>query len=275
MSQNLLKTIGIIACGGKLPEEIASIYTGNGGKCFIALIENNADPELLFKYSGKNFTLGQVGAMIDYFKSENIEDIIMIGAITRPDFLSLKVDLIGSKLVANILKNKFLGDDNLLKTVSNFLEKQGFEIISPKEILPLADYSSNYKTKKSLSKQDQIDIEIGAKVLQSLGDVDVGQSVIVSDGYVLGIEAAEGTDNLIRRCDLLRKNKNGGVLIKSSKVSQDKRLDIPTIGPETIFCLAKHNFHGVAIEKDMVIVVSPKETWELADKYDLFIHFIK
>jgi hypothetical protein len=274
MTDKNLPIIGIIAGGGDLPALIASIYKKQGGQCFIALIENEGDQKLLADYAGKKFAIGQVGAVIEYFKKTEVKEIIIIGKISRPDLGSLKVDLAGSKLVANILKNKFLGDDNALKTVSALFESQGFKVISPKAILQLADYQVNNSTKKSPSGQDQVDIELGRKALTALGELDVGQSVIMEGGYTLGIEAAEGTDNLIKRCGLLRKKGQGGVLVKMSKLNQDTRLDIPTIGPETISCLAKHNFNGVAIEKDAVIVVNPAETWGLADEYGLFISFI-
>lgn len=274
MNNEKLPIIGIIAGGGNLPALIASIYKKQGGQCFIALIENEGDPELLTDHPGKKFAIGQVGAVTQYFKAEGVREIIIIGKISRPDFGSLKVDLTGSKLVASILKNKFLGDDNALKTVSAFLESESFKVISPKDILQLAYYQSKNSTKNFPSEQDKIDIELGKKILTTLGELDVGQSVIVSSGYTLGIEAAEGTDNLIKRCAPLRKKERGGVLVKMSKLNQDKRLDIPTIGPETISCLAKHNFNGVAIEKDAVIVVNPSETWALADEYGVFITFI-
>lgn len=269
-----LPIIGIIAGGGSLPALVASIYKKQGGQSFIALIENEGDEELLTCYQGKKFAIGQVGSVIEYFKENRVNEIIIIGKISRPEFSAIKVDLTGSKLVANILKNKFLGDDNALKTVSAFLEAEGFKVISPKSILREADYLTDNSTKKSPSKQDKIDIELGKKVLTALGELDVGQSIIIADGYTLGIEAAEGTDNLIRRSELLRKKERGGVLVKMSKLNQDKRLDIPTIGPETIFCLAKHNFNGVAIEKEGVIVVNSAETWALADKYEIFIKLL-
>ena len=179
----------------------------------------------------------------------------------------------GSFLIAKILKEKFLGDNTALKIISNFIESKSFKVVSPKKLLELSNYDGFHKTSSTPSKQDKIDTELGIKTLKTLSNLDIGQSVIVSDGYVLGIEAAEGTDNLIRRCEVLRKTANGGVLVKMAKSSQDMRLDLPTIGPDTIFYLAKHGYNGLAVEKSGVIIVKPIEVINLLNKSDLFISY--
>jgi len=268
------KKLGIIAGKGLLPSEIAKLHLKNGGSVCIAAIDRDTDISLIANYPYKHFSLGLAGALLEYFTENQVKDIIMIGGVSRPDLKSLKVDIIGSVLMSKILKEKFLGDDNILRVVADFIESKGFRIRSPKNLLKFDLYENTYITKTFPSKQDKRDIDVGLKLLRNLGDLDVGQSAIVYDGYVLGIEAAEGTDNLIRRCELLRKDNKGGVLIKMSKSSQDMRLDVPTIGPDTIFYLAKHGYNGVGIEKAGVIIVKPEETIELLNKNKLFISYL-
>jgi len=269
-----LPNLGIIAGGGLLPSEIARLQRNIGGKVFIAALEGEAEISSIAIYSYKQFPIGSVGELLKYFTENNVEEIIIIGGIKRPDLKSIKVDVIGSLLIVKILKEKFLGDDNILKIISNFIESKGFKVISPKKLLELNNFDAFHETKSKPSKQDQIDIELGIKTLNALGDFDIGQSVIVSDGYVLGIEAAEGTDNLIQRCALLRRNKKAGVLIKMAKSSQDMRLDIPTIGPDTISYLAIHGYNGLAIEKTKLLIVKPAETIKLLNKSNLFITLV-
>ncbi len=271
---NTPPNLGIIAGGGLLPSEIASLHQKLGGKVFIAALEGEADISSITSYTYKQFPVGSVGALLEYFIENNVKDVIIIGAITRPDLKSIKVDVSGSFLIAKILKEKFLGDDTTLKIISNFIESKGFKVISPTKLLELSNYDGFHKTNATPSKQDKIDTELGIKTLKSLSNLDIGQSVIVSDGYVLGIEAAEGTDNLIRRCESLRKNNKGGVLVKMAKLGQDMRLDLPTIGPDTIFYLAKHGYNGLAMEKASVIIVKPTETIDLVNKSGLFISYI-
>lgn len=266
--------LGIIAGGGQLPLEIAKIYSRNGGKCVIAALEPENHFSLSDIYECRHFHIGQAGEIIKYFHEQHVQDIILVGNVERPELKTLKVDFKGSKLIARIMKNKIIGDDNALKTVCAFLEEQGFKVISPVEILKLTDYDSALVAVNCPNSRDERDIEVGAEILTSMGNLDVGQSVIVHEGYVLGIEAAEGTDNLIRRCEILRKTRKGGVLIKMSKQAQDMRLDVPTIGPDTIFFLAKHGFNGVAIERKKVIIVNPEETKKLASESNIFISLI-
>lgn len=265
----MISKLGIIAGSGDLPSEIARLQQESGGEVVIAAI----DPKNPFaNFEHKYFALGSAGAILDYFKENYVEEIIIIGGVQRPDLKSLKVDLSGGVLISKILKQKILGDDNVLKIVADYIESKGFKVISPEKVLKRkGGYGEIIASQKSPASGDKSDIEIGREVVKSLGKLDVGQSVIVSNGYVVGIEAAEGTDNLIDRCALLRKEKKGGVLVKMSKSSQDMRLDVPVIGPDTIEKLARNGFSGVAIEKDGVIIISPEKTKRLLDEHELFL----
>ena len=262
--------LGIIAGGGDLPNEIANIYVANGGGCFVASIDQDRGYNSVpYKF----FTIGCVGSILEYFEENKVKNIIIVGGVQRPDLKSLKVDWGGASLIADITRQKILGDDNVLTIVMNHIKKRGFSVISPLDVLEM-NSKSFISTKKKPSKTDSSDIEFGSSILKNLGELDVGQSVVICDGYTLGIEAAEGTDNLISRCGLLRKNAKGGVLVKMSKSGQDMRLDVPVIGPDTILSLAKSGFNGVAIEKSGVIIIKPKEVLRLLDENDLFIKYI-
>lgn len=267
----MLSNLGIIAGSGDLPIEIARLQKESGGKCVVAVL----DPKNSFEgFEHKHFALGAVGGVLDYFKENSVEEIIIVGGVNRPDFKFLKVDFSGSVLVAKILKQKFLGDDNVIKIVANYIESKGFKVISPKKILKTSKNFEIISSKKKPSSVDGKDIEMGKQILKSLGSLDVGQSVIVCNGYVVGIEAAEGTDNLIDRCSVLRKQNKGGVLVKMSKSSQDMRFDIPVIGPGTVARLVKNEFSGVAVEKEGVIIINPVTTKRLLDENKMFLFFI-
>ncbi len=264
----MLDKLGIIAGNGILPVEIANIYKKQGGECFFAAIKGEADLKLIKDYPHQSFTTGQAGGILKYFTEHDVKKIILIGGINRPNFSNIKVDLKGSILLAKILKHGFLGDDNILRIIAEFIESYGFQVISPQEIIKHNNYELN--SVENLSNQDSTDITIGKATLIQLGGEDVGQAIIVCNGHILGIEAAEGTDNLIKRCALLRKCESGGVLVKTIKLLQDRRLDLPTIGPDTITNLNSYCFNGVAIDS-RVLIAAPHETIALANKYKLFI----
>ncbi|MCC8369634.1 MAG: LpxI family protein [Rickettsia endosymbiont of Oxypoda opaca] len=267
----MLTKIGIIAGKGALPYLTANNYTKQGGKCYIAAIKGEADTDLIKDFEYKVFKIGMVGEVIHYFKKHNVQNLIFIGGVNRPNFSNLAVDRIGGLLLFRIIGQKILGDDKVLRIIANFFEGYGFKVISNNDIYKNQKYYVYNTTNTLPSDSDERDIELGIKLLNHLSKLDVGQSVIIEDKYVLGIEAAEGTDNLIIRCASLRKKPKGGVLVKIPKLGQDIRLDIPAIGPDTILNLAKYNYNGIAIKANDVIIVEQELTVKLANERKIFM----
>ena len=110
---------------------------------------------------------------------------------------------------------------------------------------------------------------------QALGRLDIGQSAIVEDGIVLGLEAAEGTDKLIKRCKSYKKKPKGGVLVKTCKPQQDKDLDLPTIGPDTVELCAEAGLNGIALHAHHSLLLDIEKVKDLANKHKLFVSGIE
>lgn len=265
--------VGMIAGNGMAPAEIAKICIDNNIKLCVAAIEGQAELKLIDHVPHKLFPIGDVGAVIKYFQEFGVNKIVFIGGVKRVELRSIRADLVGMKLMAKILSNKFLGDDKLLRVIADFFENQGFEVISAAQLMQLNIITQPIiaKTKIQPNAQDLADIQLGMKVLDAMGSLDIGQAVIVEDGYILGVEAAEGTDALIERCAALRKKKSGGVLVKTAKLAQDLRLDLPTIGPQTLRHLANFKYRGLAIPPQHILIIESKTVMELANELNLFI----
>ena len=92
-------------------------------------------------------------------------------------------------------------------------------------------------------------------IFKSFGEIDVGQSMIIQNQIVLGLEAAEGTDNLMIRCKDYKKSGDKGILVKFSKYNQSNILDIPTIGTKTLELLIENDYEGVFIEKQNCLII--------------------
>lgn len=265
----MLPKLGIIAGDGSLPQQIRLQYEALGGEVFTAYI---GAKQLKVVNNTKQFSIGHAGHIIKYFQDHAIKEVVLVGNVNRPNFSLLKLDITGSILLSKITKNKLIGDDNILRVISNFLEEQGFKVIAPNSVL------EEDKVIISTAKPNQRNIDdilIGQEVLKSLGSFDIGQSLIIHDGYVLGIEAAEGTDNLIKRCTSLRKDNKGGILIKILKTDQDARLDTPVIGPKTIINLKENGYLGLAIEKNKILIAEYEEVKRLTNEANLFIHYLE
>jgi DUF1009 family protein len=115
------------------------------------------------------------------------------------------------------------------------------------------------------------DIERGLRIARAIGALDIGQAVVVQQGLVLGVEAIEGTDALLRRCRELRRDGPGGVLVKTEKPGQEKRADRPTIGPRTVSLAAESGLRGIAAEAGATLLIDRDEVIRLANQAGLFV----
>ncbi len=265
--------LGIIAGGGDLPLEIIKTVKKDGIIPFVITLKSYADSNLYKNEKLAELSLGQVGMAIEYFEKNHVTHICFAGSVKRPNLFSVTPDFQGAILLSKILACKILGDDNLLKLVINFFENKGFKIISANELLGKEINKTGVISETSPTKDNLNDIKIGINALEKLDELDVGQAVIVSNGRILSIEGAEGTDQLIKRTKDYTQNQDA-VLVKLPKKSQDKRIDMPTIGPVTIQELVKAGIKGIAISPE-VIILSQKETIAKANSKAIYIYVIK
>jgi DUF1009 family protein len=274
MTKHNLKSekIAVIAGSGKLPQLIINELIKQKISFIILAIHENADEELLRSHKHYLITPGKVKPILKTMSDEKITSVVFAGDIKRPGLLSLKVDSIGLSVMARITASKIHGDNSALSIIAKFLEEHGLKVISPNSILPSLLTPAGILGKIKPDQDDLKDIEIGKIVLAKLSDMDIGQATIVENSYVLGIEASEGTDSLIKRCaDLKRETMRKGVLVKMKKTMQDKRLDLPTIGTNTIDYVYKANLRGIAVNTNGSIIISLPEVITLADKYGIFV----
>ncbi len=262
--------IGIIAGGGSLPEKLLHACDQKGITAFIIGLEGQTDPALV---QGRNHMwtrLGAAGQIINTLKSHKINDLVLIGSIHRPSLSELRPDLKTAEFFTKIAL-KALGDNDLFSIIRRMLEEEGFNIHGihkfADDLLAPVGLIGKYKPKKA----DWIDIDRGLQISQELGAQDVGQSVIVQEGIVLGVEAAEGTDELIKRCRFLKRKGRKGVLVKTCKPQQDHDFDLPTIGPETIKNAADSDLAGVVIHAGLSLLIEPQKVAEIADSYKMFV----
>ena len=115
----------------------------------------------------------------------------------------------------------------------------------------------------------------GLEIFKSIGVIDLSQSIIIQNNLVLGIEAIEGTDELIKRCYKYKKKGDKGILIKLSKYKQDTRFDIPVIGLKTVKHIKKFDYDGIFLEKDNCIILEKEKVVNFCNKNEIFIAGIK
>lgn len=263
--------IGIIAGSGSLPKILTEVCIKQKKDIFVIYIGGDKSPKYLEKIDHKVLSISSVGKAIKLFKKNNIEKIVLAGGIKRPSFKKLWPDGAGIKLLAQISRSKLKGDDAILSIVINFFEESGFKVIGADEIAQDIVSSLGVMGAIKPSDKDYIDIELGKRIAKAIGSFDIGQSVIVRDGVVLGVEAVEGTDGLLKRCVSGYEKEHSGVLVKAKKPNQDRRVDLPTIGTETVVNAHKAELAGVAIESGAALIVDKEEMLKKADTLGLFV----
>jgi hypothetical protein len=196
---------------------------------------------------------------------------VLIGPVRRPSLLDLRPDQQGARLLARIGRAAFAGDDGLLAAVIKVLGAEGFRVIGAQEVMREALAPAGILGRAVPDAQAMVDIMRGVTVTQALGAVDVGQGCVVQQGIVLAVEAAEGTDAMLARCASLARPGPGGVLVKLVKPTQDRRVDLPTIGPGTVQGAAAAGLRGLAFEAFGAILAERQASIDAADEAGLFL----
>lgn len=269
--------LGIVAGNGNLPISIIRECENNKIKPFIIILKDFAKESDYKNFTHKTLSLGDVGKAISFFKKNKIKHIVFAGGVKKPDLKTIWPDLKGFFLLLKLLKCKIFGDDTILQTTIKFLEKEGFEILPVDKIVKDIKISQGIAGTVDLPNNDYLnDIELGIKVLKQIGDLDIGQSVIIQNGMVIGIECIEGTEKLIERCGKLKYTTGRKpILVKIKKSKQTRKIDLPAIGEDTIIQVKQAGFAGIAIDSENGLVINRESTISLANKNKIFIYGTK
>jgi len=213
--------------------------------------------------------LGAAGTALDLLRGNGVTELVLAGGIRRPSLSSLRPDWRAAKFFARV-GYRALGDNGLLSAVVNEIEAEGFRVIGADQLLEAAMPEGPLG---AVTPDDDAacDIAHGARIARAIGALDIGQAVVVQQGLVLGVEAIEGTDALLRRCAGLRREGPGGVLVKLEKPGQERRADRPTVGPDTVKAASAAGLRGIAAEAGATLLLDRARVIEIADAAGLFV----
>ena len=264
-------TLGILAGGGPFPGRVAAAAQAVGRKVFMVALEGYAEPAVVAAYPHASARLGAAGRILSLLRRQGCRDLVLVGPVRRPSILDLRPDAEGARLLARIGRAAFSGDDGLLAAVVRVLGEEGFHIVGAHEVLTDALGPRGVLGSVAADAQALADIARGVAVTRALGAVDVGQGCVVQQGIVLCVEAIEGTDAMLSRAAGLARPGPGGVLVKLVKPGQDRRADLPTIGPATLRAAAAAGLRGVAFEAGGTLLTDREATCDAADRAGLFL----
>jgi UDP-2,3-diacylglucosamine hydrolase len=264
----MARRLGILAGRGRLPAQVVAAALAQGADVFVVAFAGETDPDLVRELPHRWVALGAVGRTLDALRAAQVEDVVLIGPVRRPALTSL--DRRGMQLLARLgLRRQ--GDDQLLRLIVEELEREGFRVIGADTLIEHALAPEGPLTALVPDSDALRDIALGVEVVRRLGDLDIGQAAVVQQGLVLAVEAAEGTDALIARSAALQRAGRGGVLVKLKKPGQERRADLPTIGPTTVRLAADAGIAGIAVQAGHCLVVERAEAIALADRARLFV----
>ena len=257
--------LAILSGAGQLPVMIKQAHPDAHVVGFEGMPTELADVAQLHRFE-------RLGGLFSDLRDRDVTHIVMAGAMSRPDFAPDLLDEFTKSALPDLMAAMAHGDDHLLRHLIALIEGQGFSVIGAHSLLPLTQPPG------VLAGQVPADVERDVaradQVLKTLSPLDVGQGVVVENGLVLGIETLHGTDALLSFVAATAPNLRGpigGVFVKRPKEGQDLRVDMPTIGPNTIDMVAKAGLSGIVISPDACVVVDVHQTIERANNHGIFI----
>ena len=265
------KKLAIFAGGGSLPVRIAEATEARGRSVHVIRLAGFAEDRMR-QYPGDDCAIGEIGKIASTINSNACDAAVFAGLVRRPDFSSLKVDLAGAKLLPKLIAAAAQGDGALLNVLVERVEAEGVKVVGVDDVLEGIAAPSGPLGRCAPSDMDLDDMRKAASVVAALGPFDVGQGAVVSRGLVLAIEAAEGTDAMLARCAVLPDAIRGGVLVKRPKPGQERRIDLPVIGPETARRAQEAGLAGIAVEANGALILDRAELIERADDAKLFVY---
>lgn len=262
--------LAIFAGSGDLPGRIVSTCRDVGRDVFVVAFDGITEADAIGDAPHAWVRLGAIDKTISLMHEAGCEDVVLAGPVDRISLSSLGIDRRGLKVLMRHGLGA-MGDNKLLSLIVAELEGENFRVVGIDEIL--SDILAPTGPIGTLVPDDeaQADIDAGVAVALALGALDVGQAVVVQQGVVLGVEAAEGTDALLARCAALRYDGRGGVMVKLKKPGQERRADLPAVGLLTIKAAQDAGLVGIAVEAGGSIVVDRVDVGRAADAAGLFI----
>src|SRR5262252_3045012 len=269
--------LAIICGGGSFPGAVADAVAARGRRPVMFGIKGWADPAVIGRHVHHWIALGQAGRFFRLARAENCREVLFIGTVLRPPLTALRLDWHTIKLMPRVIRFFRGGDDTLLSGVAGVVESGGLRVVGVKDVAPELFVPDGVLGRHQPSPRDYGDIDRALKLIATLGPFDVGQAAVVANGHVIAVEAAEGTDQMLARIVELRRlgrvtaPAGAGVLVKAPKPGQDRRFDLPSIGPRTIVLAAEAGLAGLAVTTGSTMIAQAQETIASADREKIFV----
>jgi DUF1009 family protein len=268
----LSSPIGIVAGNGRFPIEIAENARARGLSVISVAIKDEADPRIEALSERCTWVrLGQLGKLVKSLAKAGVRQVAFAGGVKRVNFVTgFSMDWRAIKMLSKL---KSFNDDSILRGIIGEIESSGMQVIAASALLDKSVPKPGIITQRHLTQSERDDARIGWQAARAIGNLDIGQSVIVRNKTVIAVEAVEGTDATIMRAGDVRGD--GGVLVKLAKSIQDLRIDLPAVGVRTIELMNQNRLTALVIEAGRSIMLEPQEVLQKAQSCDIAIYAVE
>lgn len=264
--------LGLLAGVGTLPFEFVQMAKKQGHEIVCIAVVPDVDTRLR-SYSDKYFEINvfKLNKILKTLCEANVKEVTMLGKVTKEYLYKRKLvipDLRTVKLLNKLRKLDFK-DDTIMLALVDELEGSGLKVMDQTKYLKPLMPPPQIFTHAMPSEEQMDDIAFGFKTAKLIGQMDMGQTVVVKDKAVMAVEAIEGTDACIRRGGKLAGK--GAVVVKVAKPNQDPRFDVPAVGLDTLNVMIETKCKVLAIEAEKTLFVNRFDVMDKADEHDIVI----
>lgn len=266
----MLPKLGVLAGGGQLPVRVIAACRAAGRPVFVVAFEGFTDPAVVAGIDHAWTPLEKVGAILRRLRSEGVRDVVLAGPVRRPgSLLSLRPDARGIALLLRMLR-RWGGDDHVLSQVVQEIERDGFRVVGAEEVAPELLMPAGALGRLAPDDAQRATIAAGVTAARELGRHDRGQAVLARNGTVVAREGRGGTTAMLAAAAADR-SAAGGVLVKIAKPGQERRVDLPSVGVDTVAQGAAAGLAGVVLEAHGSLVIGREDVARAADAAGLFV----
>ena len=272
--------LGLIAGAGSLPLALAERCASASRPLYVLRLKSFADPAMQ-AFDGAEIGLAELGRAFDLLKRAGCDSVCFAGKVARPDFAALKPDFRGVLALPAAIAASRKGDDALLRFLLGEFEKEGFRVEGAHEVDAGLTLAPGPIGSVHPSADHVEDIDRAMDAARAIGALDIGQAAVSVGGVILAVEAQEGTDAMLERCAGLPETLRGspgarrGVLAKAPKPIQEWRMDMPTMGVDTVERAAEAGLAGIVGEAGALLIVERARVIAAADRLGLFIYGVE
>ncbi len=210
------------------------------------------------------FGVGEVRKALDWCASRGIRDMLLAGQVTPAALFRTAFDDLGRSILRSLTaKNAH----SIFGTLTKVIDERGLRVIPASCYMDACLPDAGVLTRRAPDEREMSDIRRAHEVAISIGEHDIGQTLVIKDGMILAVEAFEGTNAAIRRGGKI--GGKGAVVVKVARVGHDMRFDIPVVGARTLSMLKKAGVSAMAFQARRTIILDRGKVVSMADRHGI------